>query len=78
MNDALSPGIRRILLLNEEQINMNHHFFHTWGIPLLLAVLTIFGLLAALMGTGIWHLLAWGAMATPLLVIAKYTARMKR
>ena len=41
-----------------------------WQIPLLLGCITLFGLLAALLGTGIWYWLAWAAMALPLLVIA--------
>ncbi|HEX6591749.1 MAG TPA: hypothetical protein VF050_07105 [Moraxellaceae bacterium] len=40
-------------------------FWQIWGMPLLLAVLTIFGLVAALVGTGIWHGLAWIAIAVP-------------
>ncbi|KAF1048692.1 hypothetical protein [Xylophilus sp.] len=36
-----------------------------WGMPLLLAVLTAFGLVAALLGTGVWHGAAWLAMAVP-------------
>jgi hypothetical protein len=30
-----------------------------WAGPLALAILTLFGLLAALLGTGIWHGLSW-------------------
>jgi hypothetical protein len=40
-------------------------FFHIWKYPMALAALTLFGLLAALMGTGIWHLLSWIALAAP-------------
>ncbi len=36
-----------------------------WRIPATLAVLTVFGLLAALLGTGVWHWLAWLALAVP-------------
>ncbi len=36
--------------------------------PILLGVLTCFGLLAALLGVGIWHGMAWIALAVPLLV----------
>ncbi|MFT3815620.1 MAG: hypothetical protein QM740_20025 [Acidovorax sp.] len=34
-------------------------FKRVWAMPLLLAALTLFGLLAALLGTGVWHGLAW-------------------
>ncbi|MDR5779463.1 hypothetical protein QCE63_08480 [Caballeronia sp. LZ065] len=40
-----------------------------WTIPLLLAVLTLFGLLSALLGTGVWHPLAWLALAVPVAVV---------
>lgn len=43
-----------------------------WAIPLVLAVLTSTGLLAALLGTGAWRLSAWVALGTPLVVIARY------
>jgi hypothetical protein len=39
-----------------------------WGIPAVLGVLTCFGLLAALLGTGVWHFMAWVALAVPLIV----------
>lgn len=44
-----------------------------WRWPIVLALLTVFGLLAALMGEGsIWWPLAWAALAVPLLVIVYY------
>lgn len=48
------------------------HFLKVWGIPTLLGLLTVFGLLAALLGTGIWHGLAWLSLAVPILVAARY------
>lgn len=47
----------------------NNKFLSLWGMPLLLAALTIFGLVAALTGTGIWHWLSWIALCIPLGVI---------
>ena len=44
-------------------------FKKVWGAPLLLAALTLFGLLAALLGTGIWYWAAWVTIGIPLLVI---------
>ncbi|MCK1395255.1 hypothetical protein [Bradyrhizobium sp. 1] len=42
-----------------------------WRWPSLLAVLSVFGLLAALLGqTGIWLPLCWGALTIPLAVAA--------
>lgn len=49
-----------------------------WRMPILLGALTVFGLLAALLGTGIWHLLSWIAIAVPLLVIAWYVCKTVR
>ena len=42
-----------------------------WGAPLILALISIFGLLAALLGTGIWYVLSWIAMIVPLAIIVK-------
>jgi dolichyl-phosphate-mannose--protein O-mannosyl transferase len=40
-----------------------------WRWPLLLAGLTLFGLLSALLGEGgMWWVLSWIALATPLVV----------
>ncbi|WP_162241163.1 hypothetical protein [Methylophilus sp. Leaf414] len=51
---------------------MNKRFVGIWGWPMLLAILTAFGLLSALLGTGIWHWLSWVAIAIPLLMIGYY------
>ncbi len=37
-----------------------------WRMPLLLGVLTAFGLMAALLGQGPWRVTAWLALAVPL------------
>lgn len=42
------------------------NFWFVWRAPLILAVLTLFGLLIALVKTGIWHWAAWGALAAPI------------
>jgi len=47
-------------------------FRKVWGAPLLLAVLTAFGLLSALLGTGIWHWASWLTLAVPVVVMAWY------
>lgn len=48
-----------------------HQFKKVWAMPLLLAVLTLFGLLAALLGVGYWYFIAWIAISIPLLVIVQ-------
>ena len=47
----------------------NNYFRRVWFIPLLLALFIFFGLLSALLGTGIWHVLAWTALVLPLAVL---------
>jgi len=41
-----------------------------YGVPLLLAAITLAGLLFALFGDGLWDALSWIAMATPIIVMA--------
>ena len=36
-----------------------------WGIPLLCVLLTAIGLLAALLGEGVWRWLSWAALGVP-------------
>ena len=48
-------------------------FLRVWTWPLLIAVLTMFGLLSALLGQhGIWWWLSWAALLTPIAVILRY------
>jgi low affinity Fe/Cu permease len=51
-----------------------------WRWPIMLAALTLFGLLSALLGQGgIWWLLSWIALAVPLITITiLYQGRQKR
>lgn len=50
----------------------NSQFRKVWGAPLLLAALTIFGLLSALLGTGIWHWASWITLAVPIVTMTWY------
>ncbi len=45
---------------------------HVWGKPLLLAVLSITGLITALVGDGYWDAFSWLALALPLAIIVGY------
>ena len=47
-------------------------FWFVWRVPTVLATLTIFGLLAALLGTGIWHWLSWLTLGVLPVVSARY------
>lgn len=53
-------------------------FSRVWTAPLILAALTAFGLLAALLGTGFWHALAWIALMVPIVVAARFGTRPRR
>lgn len=43
-----------------------------WGMPFLLAVLSFYGLISALIGSGIWDVIAGISLAIPVLVILRY------
>ncbi|WP_082221448.1 hypothetical protein [Herbaspirillum chlorophenolicum] len=47
-------------------------FLFIWTMPLLLGALTVFGLLAALLGNGTWHVLAWVSLAVPVMTVFYY------
>ncbi|SHH47278.1 hypothetical protein [Pollutimonas bauzanensis] len=47
-------------------------FMRLWGAPIVLGLLTAFGLLAALLGTGWWHWAAWFSLAIPIAVSLRY------
>ncbi|AUT47546.1 hypothetical protein WJ968_01415 [Achromobacter xylosoxidans] len=52
----------------------NRGFMFVWGAPIVLGLLSVFGLLAALLGTGGWHWASWTALTILLGVIVRYWA----
>ncbi|WP_132225530.1 hypothetical protein [Albibacterium bauzanense] len=50
----------------------DYYLNKTWVMPILLAVLTTIGLLLAIMGIGVWHILSWVALGIPLYIMIKY------
>lgn len=48
---------------------INQQVKKVWGIPVLLGLLTLAGLLSALLGTGVWYPVSWGMMLIPLAII---------
>ncbi len=57
----------------------HHSFAQIWRWPSLLAALIAFGLLSALIGQGgVWWMLSWTALATPLAVIVISLQRRRR
>ncbi len=53
----------------------SNNFVKIWSKPILLFVVTIIGLLLAIIGTGIWHVLSWIALIIPIYVMVSYGAR---
>ncbi|MCW2239776.1 hypothetical protein [Azospirillum canadense] len=41
-----------------------------WCIPTALALLSLLGLAAAILGDGVWHWICWAGLSIPLLVCA--------
>lgn len=56
--------------LKTKMKTQRNNFSKIWTAPLVIAGISIFGLLSALLGTGIWHWLSWLATLSPLLVFA--------
>ncbi len=54
-------------------------FSKVYGPALMLAVITLYGLLSALFGDGVWDELSWVALVIPLVVIVwKYSRATRR
>ncbi|MDR0262862.1 MAG: hypothetical protein LBJ04_06515 [Sphingobacterium sp.] len=51
---------------------MKNNFLKLWGMPMLLAVLSLFGLIAALLGDGLWDYLGWLALSVPLFLVIRH------
>jgi hypothetical protein len=43
-----------------------------FGVPVILAALSAFGLLSALLGDGVWDVLSWFTLGIPVAVIVRY------
>jgi hypothetical protein len=54
---------------------MSRPFLALWGVPILLAVLTVAGLTCALVGDGIWDHLSAVALGAPVTVGAWFSLR---
>jgi hypothetical protein len=50
-------------------------YMKLWGMPIVLGFLTFIGLISAIVGTGIWHVLSWIALSIPLLIAVQYGRR---
>jgi len=54
---------------------MSRAFLKLWGMPIVLGVLTVVGLVSALLGDGIWDTVSAFALAVPLAVGVWYGLR---
>jgi hypothetical protein len=54
---------------------MKNGFLKIWGVPVLMAILSMVGLLSALIGDGPWDGLSWIALGIPVIVICWFFAR---
>jgi hypothetical protein len=54
---------------------MNSRFMRMWGAPIALAILTVIGLISALVGDGVWDHVSAVALGVPVLVCAWYGLR---
>jgi len=53
-------------------------FRKVYGPAAILAAITAYGLLSALLGDGVWDAISWVALACPLVVIARMLGRRGR
>lgn len=49
-----------------------------WGMPVLIAFTTLAGLIAAILGTGIWHYISWISLSCPLYTMIKHGVKFFR
>lgn len=57
---------------------MSRRFLALWGMPVLLGVLTVIGLVSALLGDGVWDVVSAFALGAPVLAAAWYGLRRQR
>ena len=57
---------------------MSGRFLSLWGMPILLGVLTLVGLVSALLGDGIWDLVSAVALGAPVAVGGWHGLRRQR
>lgn len=50
-------------------MNLKYILSSTWGIPVIVFVLSIFGLLSALIGDAIWDVLSWFTLGAPVILM---------
>ncbi|WP_420149088.1 hypothetical protein [Spirosoma sp.] len=51
---------------------MKSDFWHIWAIPLWIGIISLFGLIAALVGNNLWDVMSWITLGIPLLLIGRF------
>lgn len=59
----------RLNLVDMEKINS---FIRVWGMPILLAVISLGGLISALVGDGVWDVVSWIGLGIPITLMVRY------
>ena len=54
---------------------MKSDFWHVWTIPLWLGLISLFGLIAALVGDDLWDILSWITLTVPLIIIGRFIVK---
>ena len=57
---------------------MKASFWHIWTIPLILGGLSLVGLVAALVGDGLFDIVSWISLAVPLVVIGWFVGKPRQ
>ena len=73
-----SPNARQVVRADDREVRVipphrrtRAGFVSVWRRPMQIALLTSFGLVAALLGTGLWHWLSWMALGVLLIVAGR-------
>ena len=51
---------------------MKSNFWKIWGIPIILAIISMIGLITALVGDGVWDAVSWLGLGVPLAIAGWY------
>jgi hypothetical protein len=55
---------------------MKNNFWKVWGTPLLIGILSAFGLISALAGDNVWDALSWLTLGVPVVVTGWFLRRI--
>ena len=61
-----------------KMLNNKSQFMKVWGMPVLLSIVTIIGLISAIIGLGVWHWISWITLSAPIVVMWWFGRRFFR